>query len=266
MYLAHFTEPAPLADMRIAPGDYLVENVNAGEFLVGDFCRISEAPAGLLTPFDPTLDWNGRRILFIRPGGFGDLLFLTPVFAELKRRWPGIVTEVACFPGYAPVLQGNPDVDRIAAYPVPLAVLGDYGAHVWLENIIEKNPEARDLHVVDLLAKRVGVAPADKRLRYVPTPGELAAARAAFPKSARKRVGIQVAASSPVRSYPPRLTQEVGLQLHRKGWEIFMFGSPGQLQTDLKFVNLTQRRPPVPAWLLEQGLRAVLRLRYRTNI
>ena len=248
MYLAVFPKPAPIMGAVFPPGEYLCENRNAGEFLAHDICTLKEATAAH-TPrrFDPAQDWNGRRILFVRPGGFGDLLFLTPIFAEIKRRWPAAAIDVACFAKYTPALQGNPDVARLVPYPVNLSTWGDYDAHFWLQNVIEGNPKAEELHVVDLLAEEAGLTLAGKEMKYCPAPSELASAHRAYPRhvEGRPRVGIQVAASTPVRSYPPRLVGAVSAELLKKGWEVYLFGSPGQLLTELPVVNLTQRTPPV---------------------
>jgi len=246
MYIAVFPQPTPIMGAVFPPGEYLSEDRNAGEFLANDICSLKEAGASFAPkPFDPARDWNGRRLLFVRPGGFGDLLFLTPVFAELKRRWPGLAIDVACFARYTPALQGNPDIARLIPYPVSLPAWSGYDAHFWLQNIIEGNPKSHELHVIDLLAEKVGLPISDKEMKYHADPREFASAAAAYPRQGKPRVGIQVAASTPVRSYPPRLIGSLCGELLKRGWEVFLFGAPNQLKTDLPVTNLTQRTPPV---------------------
>src|SRR2546425_317892 len=117
MHIVTITVPNPLG-MPVG-GSYLSEDVNAGEMLSRGWCRVEHAGV-TVKKFDPALDWTGRKILFVRPGGFGDLLFMTPTFAELKRRFPALEIYVACFERYRGALENNPDVTGFLSYPVPV--------------------------------------------------------------------------------------------------------------------------------------------------
>jgi ADP-heptose:LPS heptosyltransferase len=137
---------------------------------------------------------------------------------------------VACFERYFDVLEGNPDVTDKIGYPVPLEEWKGFDAQVWLENTIERNPDARKIHAVDLYAERLGLELADKAMRYFVSGDERVAAWEDHPRIGRARVGIQVSASGPARSYPH--FREVSLKLWRDGWEVFLFGSPGEIEAD----------------------------------
>ena len=248
MHIAVIRETHRVGKMALSPGEYVIEDINAAELLARDLCRLRE-PDVTVRSFDSSLDWNGKRILLVRPGGFGDLLFLTPCIAEIKRRWPQSIVNVACFPQYRDALEGNPDVDAFEEYPVAVCAFDSYDAHVWLENYIERDPKAKEIHVIDLLSERLGLEvsdTSDKRMRFHLTAEEMAAALERYPRNSKKRAGIQVFSSSPVRSYPPKLTVETARELMRRGWELFLFGSPGQVNSDSGpgIVNLTQRQPP----------------------
>lgn len=216
--------------LDITEGTYRAEDVNAGEMLSRGWCRVRD-PGNLNTDlFSPHQDWNGNRILFVRPGGFGDLLFLTPTFAEIKRRWPEAMIYVACFDRFKSVLENNPDVTGFIAYPVPVEVWNDADAHVWLEGIIEQNAKALTVHAVDLIADRCGLELTDKKMRYVVTQKEMVAAECEFPRTKKARIGFQMSASSSCRMYPHM--QEVSRLLWKDGNEIFLFGRPGEMSSN----------------------------------
>lgn len=57
-----------------------------------------------------------RRILVIRRDNIGDLLCTTPLLTALRSRYPAADIAVLANSYNAPVLAGNPDIDRVYAY------------------------------------------------------------------------------------------------------------------------------------------------------
>ncbi len=248
MHVATVTEKNPF---NLEIGDFVCEDVTAGEMLARGWA--SRVLPGGADPhvlrstkgFDRDLDWTGRKILFVRPGGFGDLLFLTPTFAEIKRRWPTAEITVACFDRFKSVLEHNPDVDWIIRYPISTLTWAAYDAHVWLEGIIEKNAAALSTHAVDLIANRCGIwlDAHSKEMRYYVTDDELQDAREEFPREPNRghRIGFQMSASGSCRMYPHMM--EVAQTLWREGCEIFLFGREGEMKSNEPngIINLMQR-------------------------
>src|SRR5450631_2526967 len=67
-----------------------------------------------LAPFDRQ---PPRRILLVCTQRIGDVLLATPVARSLKRAWPEAELHFLVFTGTEGVLEGNPDIDRIIAFP-----------------------------------------------------------------------------------------------------------------------------------------------------
>lgn len=59
---------------------------------------------------------NVNRMLIIRPDGIGDMLNATPAIALLRQNYPAAEITVLARPLNAPVLEGNPDVDRVLVF------------------------------------------------------------------------------------------------------------------------------------------------------
>ena len=57
-----------------------------------------------------------KKMLIIRADGIGDMLNATPAMALLRQNYPSAEITVLARPLNAPVLNGNPDVDRILIY------------------------------------------------------------------------------------------------------------------------------------------------------
>ncbi|MDD5298342.1 MAG: glycosyltransferase family 9 protein [Rhodocyclaceae bacterium] len=58
-----------------------------------------------------------RRILVVCTQRIGDVLLATPLARSLKRAWPQAELDFLAFKGTEGVLQGNPDISRILAFP-----------------------------------------------------------------------------------------------------------------------------------------------------
>lgn len=198
------------------------------------------------------LEKAGETVLFVRPGGFGDLLFLTPTFRALKEQTPGCRIVVSCIPKFAPALEHNPDVDEIISYPPTLERWQAADSHVWLERIVEDDQFAKTLPMAELFAAEAGVTLDGYQLHYRVTPEESAWAAEAYPRvladdptpthelpPTKPRVGIQVQASAVNRNYPDGQLNRVMNELATKGCEVFLFGEPGSIEADEPFVNCT---------------------------
>src|SRR5262249_44929588 len=56
---------------------------------------------------------SARPVLAIRLRALGDVVLTTPALRALRRGYPGAAIEVVTAPGYAPLLEGLPEVDRV---------------------------------------------------------------------------------------------------------------------------------------------------------
>jgi ADP-heptose:LPS heptosyltransferase len=241
MHLAEIVKPNPI-DLPV--GELVIcEDVNAGEMLSRGWCNVKEPDYRCSPlPIYRNGDYDGKKILFERPGGFGDLLFLTPTIHAIKEKWPTCEISVACFDRFKSILFENPDVDGFVQYPISVENWLGFDAHCWLENSIEENPRAREIHAVDLIAERANVELKDKRMRYFVTEVERIEAEKEFPrKDGLHRVGVQVSASGSCRT-PPRIG-EVSNQLYNKGYEVFLLGRPGDFDSNEpeRVINLMKK-------------------------
>lgn len=252
MHLVTVTQPLKRGAL-LAVGSYLVDDFNAGQMLAAEPTKVQAQHADNPKPIHHlSAGLATARVLIIRAGGYGDLLFLAAAIRAFKQLYPGAHVAVACFTDYAAVLEHNPDVAEIIPYPVPLAIADSFDAIVPLENTVENETA---LHAVDCFLSELGVdyyevPDEQKRCVYHATDQELATAHAGFRRKlddAGKmipRLGVQVVAGSLNRTYPHNLMAHLFGLLHGKaGWEVFVFGAPKSLSIaeQDRFVNLTAR-------------------------
>ncbi len=58
-----------------------------------------------------------RSILVIKPSSLGDVVHTLPAVARVRRRWPEAKIRWLVNPEWAPVLEGNPDIDEVIEFP-----------------------------------------------------------------------------------------------------------------------------------------------------
>lgn len=175
-----------------------------------------------------------KSLLILRTGGLGDNTLLTPVLREIKRRWPAVKIAHAGIKELQQSIQNLPFIDELIDYPVPLAKAQEYDGWVFLEGAIEKNEDAKTLHSVDAVAKFIGLTlpeNCDKVQAYEPTQKERSWALWAYPRiPGVKRLCVQMGASARCRTYPMQKTNEVVVEMLKKGWEVFLLGAPGEIK------------------------------------
>lgn len=219
---------------KIAPGQYTVDDLTAAHLLVlagsGTMMPLTES-----RPLHADIDAAASlRILLMRAGGFGDLVLLTPVLREIKRRWPHSHVAVCTMVNYGVVLAGLPFVDEVVPFPMTTEKLETFDAWVFYENAIERNPRSEELHMTNLFAEIAGLGAdgvADLLPAYAVKPSEAIWCNEAFPRvNGTRRVCIQIGTSSIARTYPRTQMGNVIGRLAQKGWEVFLLGEKGEIK------------------------------------
>lgn len=232
MHILSVSEPIELLNPadQIPAGTYLVDDMNAGQLMVFAKNAIVRPP-GESELFNVAKESGEGSVLFMRAGGYGDLLLLAPVLRQHKAIYPNDKIAVSCFAPYAAVLEGLPYVDEILPYPLPIDQAFAWKRWVWLEGAVEDNPRAQEVHMSLLFSEiaDVSMVGADMAPDYRVKPTEALWASQKYPRTAKKRAAIQIKASAPTRTYPLGLNAEVARQLIGRGYEVFLMGQRGDL-------------------------------------
>jgi len=270
MHVVSFFERVTVAGVTLEPGvGYVMNNTGAGSLLTDR--RLVECGDGVQRPLYrlvkasplgemklvPTADYNGCTVWIFRGGGFGDMLMLTPTIREIKRRWPAADVCVVTLPEYADIFEG---LDcRVRSGFLPVNELGAGDAAIFYEGVIEDNPEARRRHGVLLFADHAGIElpvwddhcqlrGEVMRPEYRLLDLHRGWALELFPRTGRRRVGIQATPSAAARTYPPALLVQVINELVARDIEVFVFGKPGQVECDVVGVTNLAAEDGITAW------------------
>jgi len=255
MHLITITQPVNMGLQGIIPpGTYISDDIFAGSMLTKcppetctllpvynthDFIELDRDnwKHSILNRIRLGKSLNGKRILLVRPGAFGDLLFLTPVVRHLKAIFD-VQIDVCCLESYAQVFTNNPDVTKCIQYPLNMDDVRQYHAITFLDGMIERHPKQKEMHAVDIVYERVlGYIPGDctKRMHYYVSEEESKKACKRIVDMSptliydMPRIALQVKASTPSRSYPREQLNALIKLLLEKKYEVFLLGFPGEI-------------------------------------
>lgn len=211
------------------PGvEYLAEDDVAGSYMHAYSAHIRVKPWEGKTKLDPDVDYNGKRVLVMRAGGLGDVLFLTPAIHAFKAKFPKAEVFFSTMGQCPLLLLNNQDLEGFLPYPCPVEKLPEFVVSV--EHMIEFSQPGRTTHVIDLFASAFGLELSSRQKGMVLklSEEEEGGARQYLPpvKDGKFRFGIQVVANLPVRTYPYMI--RVAESLIKRGHQVVAFGAPGQ--------------------------------------
>jgi len=192
---------------------------------------------------EPDRAW---KILVVRAGGAGDILYTTPLLKELKRRYPNCKITYCAGARLPWLVAHNPSVDSFIQYPLRLSDCAGYDQILNLEGAIEGNTTD---HAVDCFAKVAGITPLDRSYVLNLNPVKVGQASNFIPRHGRYRVAIQPRASSPVRTYPDSLMSQVVRELMGRDIQCVIVAEHGSIITPNdwfpKTVNLAMVKIPL---------------------
>lgn len=171
-------------------------------------------------------------ILVIRAGAAGDMLFLTPTLRQLSIDYPLARISVACFPKYKWILAHQPYHYHHVNFPLVEKDLIHTDV-IDCTDALEKSPS---LHAVGAFALEAGVDLSSKKTVYIP--GEPVKA---FRKAGKGRIGVQWAASTPLRTYPH--TDKLLKLLLTEGYQVMLFSEPGPFRIPAEAKKMTINLP-----------------------
>jgi len=158
---------------------------------------------------------TNQIVVFIREGGIGDIMFLTPFIKQIKENYPNCKVAVCCSEKIIPILRYTETIDYMIPYPLNLKNLQiltqvplNRSSYYFFsfEKLIEEGEKASVTNIYDLLEEELKVKIEEKRpCLTVPYHADFSE------KDERKFkalegdliIGLQVSASSGVRAWKP---------------------------------------------------------------
>jgi len=169
--------------------------------------------------YNVNIDLNDKILLIIRSGGIGDLLFLTPMAREVKKRYPDSKIFLVCMEQYHEMFKGLPFYDAVFPIPVAFSVIQkevrypmtDSNSYCFsMESLIEEDKRAKEQNVYELLAEEFGFLDVDLAPQVYLNENKLKEIKDLFfkePKDFNKlNIGYQFTASSAIRTVKPQYT------------------------------------------------------------
>ncbi len=192
---------------------------------------VSRSAQDVLREWRSPRNLDGKRVLFIRPGGYGDLIMLAPLLRQIKRLYQKVTIGVSCLPRFAPILQAIPYVDEFVPFPLRVDALKAYQYHVNFENTIEHNREAEQHHGAEMFARTCGMtlSAADHAIEFDPGTHPMPLFVPQEKPAGEKWVGLFMAPSAPQRRWPIDWTIHLMTALAMDGYTVWPLGTKGDM-------------------------------------
>jgi len=179
-------------------------------------------------------DLTNKRLLIIRTGGIGDLLFILPNLIYLKEKYPTCKIVFATSPQYHSMLKEWNCVDKVIAMPFSdiEAKISQY--HLIFEGVIERTEEAKKINAYKLFSKWMGLNLPDNKLRPIQKANidvkkeviDILHNKLNIPQD-QKICVLQLKASSPIRTpHPKNFWEPVIRLILTRGFKIVITDNP----------------------------------------
>ena len=103
---------------------------------------------------------DNKKLIIWRTGGFGDLLFITPLVAWLKHKYPTCRISVATSERFKDVWENNPNITHIGScfsLPIPMSVVKRNDYVGIFEGTIENFKDPNQYCAIDAFAHNLGI-------------------------------------------------------------------------------------------------------------
>lgn len=186
---------------------------------------------------------DNKSIAIWRTGGFGDLLFITPIVEYLKRRYPTCKISVATSKRFRDVWQNNPNIDpRTCSFSLPISLdfISKHNYTGIFEGTIESSKTDDQFCAIDAFAFNLGIfdMPLElKRPRYYLKKSEINVAKnkvrsaSGFNIYTDPYICFQWKSSSILRDYPYEKLVAAMFELQKRtGYKIAILTHPNYRQ------------------------------------
>lgn len=175
-------------------------------------------------------DLTNKKLLIMREGGLGDLLFTIPALKYLKEKYPTCHIGLSCSPVYHPAFNNHPYINQIYPHIISHEEFSKYDHFLTFEGLIEGSEEAKTVNAYDLFIKNFGIPLEeikDKNPVMVVSDDVKDYWKFTLKDSINneKRVGFQLRASSPLRTIPLEQNAQIVQGLLDKGYTVFLIDS-----------------------------------------
>jgi len=213
------------------------------EDIESQYRSLFSAKIGMSYPFESVerpykgQDLTDKKIMAFRTGGIGDMMFLSPVFRFLKKKYSGCYIRMAS--GCKQPLENLPEIDELHSMPFDAELLKDLDYTIHFQGIIEGSSEkSKKTHAVDMFFSYFGIDSThfpveDKRPRILFKDEETKWCEKTFETLSVKKndyvIGIQMETSAPLRNFPKEKTKAIiDILAKEKNVKIMLIGIPAQ--------------------------------------
>lgn len=186
-------------------------------------------------------DLTDKRLLVMRTGGIGDLLFIQPNLIHLKEKYPTCEIIFACGPQYQSMVYEWDCIDEVIDLPVSMSYIMTCDYHAIFEGVIERCRRAERTSSYLLFTEWLGLNLPEDKLIPSQEPNEESVDKCKKfleTKNLKEKdfVLIQMRASSPMRTPRPETWKKIIDEL-TKSYNVVFTDAPHQEESINDFMK-----------------------------
>jgi ADP-heptose:LPS heptosyltransferase len=190
-------------------------------------------------------DLTDKKILFMRHGGIGDLLFINVILKYLKKLYPTCHIAFSSGPQYQTMLEGwiGEYIDELINLPIPMQKFMKFDYHAVFEGVIERNDEGEQINAYELFSKWLNLDIPKKDLipSQNPKPQRIIECKTILSEwgllKDNKKLIVQLTASSPIRNPSTTLWKKILDKFLADNWDIIISDSPHKINMINEFID-----------------------------
>ena len=183
---------------------------------------------------------DNKRILIIRNGGFGDLLFLQPVLNYIKSNYKNTFITFCASINYSKIFNFFPKglIDNLVYIPFDSSILSDHDYHFIYEGLIERCAEAKKENCYDLMTRfsHIDIDHSKELYRSILDVSSANENEISTILPSKEYIVIQMRATSMIRMMPESNWVPIIKELSTK-YNIILLDHPRYLHAYDRFIN-----------------------------
>lgn len=190
--------------------------------------------------YNIAIDANGKKILFMRTMGGGDILFLSALIDYIKITYPTCEIAFTCIEEQSDLANMIKGVDKVLPMPLTVKDFEEFDYHFEVSNLLEGNEENISRNAYDVYFEKLGVTMSSDGTAMINNDYKRPAIKDRYldlSEADPSIIGIHPFANDPIRQFEPMAVNALCVELIEAGYLVKVFSSAEEYEVNHTFFD-----------------------------